>query len=295
MKMFDKHYQGPNDGEGNDLGGNRGDQLDLDLDLDLDTELDVEDLPDDLGFDEETDEEREEREAAEAKAEREKNIRIPKSRFDEEVGAARTRAERAEEEAAELRRQLGERQQTQQPAAPTEAQVRGYISGLQDQYEDMLVDGLKAEAREVRLKLEQAREYLTDMKVQTMTRGAKDETLGTLQYDSTLTQIENTYPQLNPNSKDFSEATATEVAELMAAFQATGMGQSEALVKATRTIIRAVPETRQNKPVTTLRQPQNINTGRTSVAGGMKIESMSQEAFAKIDERTLSKARGDTL
>lgn len=304
MSMFNpKHNaQGPNDGAGNDLPGaddtDRGDQFELDLELDID--LGDEDL-----FGEETEEEKEERLAAEAKAEREKNIRIPKSRFDEEVGAARSRAERAEEEAEELRAQLAERQA---PAAKTDApplaEVANYITQLEDQYEDAVIDGEKEEAKAIREKLNQARDYMTQRRIDEATTTTRDQTLGSIKYETALAQIENAYPSLNPNDPAYDADTTAEVAELAKTFMKAGQSNIQALQRATQLLLRdpvaTVPAKTARRviepPVGLPGQPRSTaQSGRTAAPGGIRIENLSQDAFAKIDERTLSKARGDTL
>lgn len=306
MSMFNpKHnLQGPNDGDGNDLPGaddtDRGDQLELDLELDVD--LDDEDL-----FGEETEEEKEERLAAEAKAEREKNIRIPKHRFDEEVGAARTRAERAEQEAEELRAQLAERAA---PAAKTDAppplaEVANYITQLEDQYEDAVIDGEKEEAKAIREKLNRARDYMTQRRIDEATTTTRDQTLGSIKYETALAQIEAAYPALNPNDPAYDADVTAEVAELAKTFMKAGQSNTQALQRATQLLLRdpvapaapAKPARRVIEPPAGLPgQPRSTaQSGRTAAPGGIRIENLSQDAFAKIDERTLSKARGDTL
>lgn len=305
MLMFNpKHNaQGPNDGAGNDLPGaddtDRGDQLELDLELDVD--LDDEDL-----FGEETDEEREEREAAEAKAAREANIRIPKHRFDAEIDAARTRADKAEEEAEALRAQLAERQA---PAAKTDApplvEVANYITQLEDQYEDAVIDGEKEEAKAIREKLNQARDYMTQRRIDEATTTTRDQTLGSIKYETALAHIEAAYPSLDPNDPAYDADSTAEVAELAKTFMKAGQSNIQALQRATQLLLRdpaapaapAKPARRVIEPPAGLPgQPRSTaQSGRTAAPGGVRIENLSQEAFAKIDERTLSKARGDTL
>lgn len=294
-----QNLQGPNDGAGSDLGGNdRGDDFDLD-DLDLDLEQD--DL-DDLDAELETDEEREEREAAEAKAEREKRIRIPKSRFDEEVGRARERAEQAEREAEELRAQLsGKQGQAQQ--GPSMEDVQDYIAGLEEQYEDLLIDGEKEDAREIRAKLNQAREYLADQKLQYATQSTQDRTLGSIKYEAALAQLESTFPQLNPNSDSYNDSLTNEVADLARTFMQAGQSNIAAIQRATKLILGDTaepPSKARRREIPSLPglpgQPRSTAmSGRTSVGGGLPIAKLTQEQFNKLDERTLSRARGDVL
>lgn len=294
--MLKFNLQGPNDGDGNDLGGadDRGDDFNLD---DLD-DLDLDDLDAEL----ETDEEREEREAAEAKAEREKRIRIPKSRYDEEVGRARERAEQAEREAEELRAQLsGKQGQAQQ--GPSLADVQAYIGELEDQYEELLIDGEKEEAKEVRKRMNQARDYLADQRTAQATNAVQQQTLGTIKYETALAQIESSFPALNPNSDKYDEAVTNEVAELALTFMQAGQTNIQALTRATKLILGDTaepPSKSRRREIPSLPglpgQPRSTAmSGRTSVGGGLPIAKLTQEQFNKLDERTLSRARGDVL
>lgn len=292
----------PNDRE------DRGDDFDIpDLDIDLDLNLgDQDDIDPDFG--EETEEERAERLAAEEKLEREKRIRIPKARYDEEVGKARERAEAAERRAAELEAALQEaaKQPSPPPAnEPTEQQVRAYITELEDKYEELLVDGEREEAREIRKQLNAARDYLNDRRITQATRVVQDQTLGSIKYETTLAQIEAAYPELNPNDDAYDDNLTNEVADLARTFMAAGQSNIQALHRATQLLLGGRQQQEQERatrrrvtiepPAGLPGQPRTPMSGRTAAVGGIKIESLSQDQFAKLDERTLSKARGDFL
>lgn len=251
----------------------------------------------------ETEEEREEREAEEAKAEREKRIRIPKARFDEAVGRERSRADAAERELDRLRNE----QQVRQDNAPTRDQVLAYIDELESKYEDLLIEGERDDARKVRAQIRQANDYLSDMRIKQATSAIEEQTYSVQSYEKTLNQIEALYPQLQYGTDTFDMAAAEEIADLVKTFAASGQSTAQALVRATRYVLgeptrgqagqQRVEEARRRNAGAALRQPSSTaRSGRGSApASGIDINNLSQEAFNKIDEKTLSKLRGDDI
>jgi len=225
------------------------------------------------------------------------------------VGKARERSEAAERRAQELEAQLQGRNTPQTPNQPSEAQVKTYIDQLQDKYEELLIDGEKEEARTIRQQLEQARDFLAEMKITRAAEATREGTLGTLKYETTLARIEADHPVLNPDSQEFDVEVATEVAEMAKAFMATGANSVQALTRAVKYVLptKAAPatETAQNRAVEARRKvaaaagrqpPNTAQSGKNSISpNGIDIRRVSQDAFAKIDDRTLSKLRGDEL
>lgn len=279
-------------------------QIDEELDYgdEVDDSDDILDLDDDLlelGAGEETDEEREDREAEEAKAAREANIRIPKARFDEAVGAERARADQL---AAQLEQERAARQQPQGPNAFQK--LAADIETLQDEYEELLIDGLKDEAKAVRTQLNRMRDKYTDARTHSITEQAKVETQQAAHYHNTLAGIEAAYPTLNPDHAQFNDAAAAEVADLMRAFVANGEASATALQRAAKyvmgTAAPAAPTrataSRQRAAEAQLRQPYDTAiTGRTSAGDAQGLHKVSFEEFKKLDDKTLARARGDLL
>lgn len=281
----------------------------------------ADDDDDDDLFGTETEEERLEREAEEQAAQIARTVRIPKARHDAAVAAERARAEAAEQRANELEQRLQQAAAVPapQPATqegPTEAQVRTYLSQQQDKYEELLADGLTAEAKAIRADIEQAREYLQDMRVQRMAAETRESTLTALKYESTLSAIEAAYPQLNPDDPTYNLGTATRVAEVMAKFIQAGDSQVTALVEATKLVVGSAlaapvasaapaapaPATlrtttaREKAAKVLAAQPLNTDvSGRTAVAAPISVKGMSFKAFSELDDATLSKMRGDEL
>lgn len=259
---------------------------------------------------EETDEERIAREEEELRIERERRIRIPKARFDEAVGRERERAEQAERRAAELEAAMQQRQT--QVAAGQVQQARTQLAALQDKYEELLVDGMREEAREVRMQIDAAREQMQEARVAQMAEEARARTLTTIKYETTLSAIEAQYPELNPDVDAFNETAANEVARLMQAFMSTGSDNVAALKDAVRYVMgapaagTAVARQPQDARAVAARQkaakaaaqqplPTDLSGRASAAAQPVPLKKMSFEAFSKVDEAALSKLRGDEL
>lgn len=259
---------------------------------------------DDMDGGEETDEEREEREAEEAARERDKRVRIPKERFDEAVNKERARADALQAKIDAL-----ERPQTRQDNAPSMADIQAHLDTLQDQYEELLIDGLRDDARDVRKQMTQIQNYVQDQKLQQAAVHAREGTLGTIKYETALAQLESQYPEINPDGDGFDADVATEVAELAQAFIAAGHSNVQALQRATRYVLGGKTTAATDVPAarTTAararnasaaqRQPANTAlTGRTAAdRTGIDVTRLNQKAFSKLDEQMKSKLRGDEL
>lgn len=265
---------------------------------------------------EETPEEKAEREAAEAKAEANRRIRIPKARFDEAQQKARAREEALQQKILELERAQGVQHQSVEVS-----KAQKQLDELQDKYEDLVMDGKKDEAKAVRRQVEQLRDQLTDYKTTVKSEAARKAAIDDLRFDSLLAKAESTYPVLNPENDQFDRAKTEEVADLMEAFQAKGFTRAAALEKAIKYVMgpaqSALPlgdettaalrakraedarkkaaEADKKQPASTSKVGLNSDAAGSRDTPGIDIMRMSQDKFAKIDEDTLSKLRGDTL
>ena len=290
----------------------KGDKLDPDEDDKPKDEGDKAD-PDKEG--EETAEEKAERERLEAEEERKKRVRIPKARFDEALGKAKQREQALLEEIEKLKG-------GQQAAATTKAvsEMRGKIDELQDKYEDLILDGKKEEARKVRRQVDALRDELNEYQTSTKSEAARRAAIDEMSYNAQLAGYEAKYPALNPEHEDFDEDKTDEVATLLNAFVKAGQKRADALAKAIKYVMGNPPakgddkddaakkaadaraaEARRKAAEANKQQPPNgKNVGLDSdKAGGGKgdvdVMRLSQDKFAKLDEETLSKLRGDEI
>ncbi len=330
-QLISRGYWAPAGDGGSDTGGGGGDNVDrgddfksplddagkggdkMGDDKDDADKSGGKDDPKDEG--EETAEEKAERERLEAEEERKKRVRIPKARFDEAIGKAKAREQALLEEIEKLKG-------GQQAAATTKAvsEMRGKIDELQDKYEDLILDGKKEEARKVRRQVDALRDELSEYQTSTKSEAARRAAIDEMSYNAQLAGYEAKYPALNPEHEDFDEDKTDEVASLLNAFVKAGQKRADALAKAIKYVMGNPPakgddkddaakkaaearaaEARRKAADADKRQPPNgKNVGLDSdKAGGGKgdvdIMRLSQDKFAKLDEETLSKLRGDEI
>lgn len=269
----------------------------------------------------ETEEEREarlaEEKAAAEKADREKNIRIPKWRFDQATAKAKQREEQLKARISELEAATGAKKGDDQYT-----ELQKSVKELRDKYEDLLLEGKKDEARKVRNEMEAAQDRLTDYRAATTSDAARREAIDTLRYDQALANLEQQYPELNPDNDDsFDEDKVNEVSQLMAALiKSQGLTRHAALNRAARYVLGAPKaagkqsdadaseakkqrevEARRKAADAAKRQPaDSAKTGKDSDKDGAKggtidVMKLTKTAFDKLTEEQKAKLRGDDL
>ena len=259
---------------------------------------------------EETEEEKAERLRLEAEEEKKKRIRIPKSRFDEALGKAKQREAALLEEIEKLK---GGHQAS--ATAKAVRDMRDKIDELQDKYEDLILDGKKDEARKVRRQVDALREDLTEYQTNTKSEAARRAAIDEMSYNAQLAGYEAKYPALNPEHEDFDEDKTDEVASLLNAFVKAGQKRADALAKAVKYVLGAPPAASKGEPTdpravearkkaaeASKRQPpdgKNVGLDSDKAGGGkggdVDVLRLSQDKFAKLDEETKAKLRGDTI
>lgn len=320
--MADENDNIPAGGAGDDKNTpvDRGDEVKSPLDTagmggeGVDAGKDGEAKGDKLDEGDETPEEKAERERLEAEEAKKRNIRIPKSRFDEAQAKARQREQALLEEIEKLKG--GQQASATQRAV---SDMRSKIEELQDKYEDLILDGKKDEARKVRKQVDAMREELVEYQTSVKSDAARKAAVDELSYNAQLAGFEAKYPALNPEHEDFDEDQTNEVAALLNAFVKSGTSRPAALAKAVKYVLGAPPEQKTSDAAKTLaearakaarakaaeadkKQPPNnakvgLDSDRAGSGGehGIDVMRLSQEKFAKLDEETLSKLRGDEL
>ena len=294
---------------GDEVGGSPLDDAGKDAGKDLD-----EDIGDKLDEGDETPEEKAEREKQEAEEAKKRNIRIPKSRFDEAQAKARAREQALLEEIEKLK---GGQQASATQRAVSE--MRANIEELQDKYEDLILDGRKDEARKVRKQVDAMREELVEYQTSVKSDAARKAAVDELSYNAQLAGFEAKYPALNPEHEDFDEDQTNEVATLLNAFVKSGTKRSEALAKAVKYVLGAPPEQKVSDAAKALaeerakkarekaaeadkKQPPSsakvgLDSDKAGKGGeqGIDVMRLSQDKFSKLDEETKAKLRGDEL
>ena len=267
---------------------------------------------------EETEEEKAERLRLEAEEEKKKRIRIPKARFDEALGKAKQREQALLDEIEKLKGG-----QHASATAKAVRDMRDEIDKLQDKYEDLILDGRKDEARKVRRQVEMLRDELSEYQTNTKSEAARKAAIDEMSYNAQLAGYEAKYPALNPEHEDFDEDKTDEVATLLNAFVKSGQKRADALAKAVKYVLGAPPaagkggddgdkakeladqraaEARKKAAEANKKQPpdgKNVGLDSDKAGGGkggdVDVLRLSQDKFAKLDEETKAKLRGDTI
>lgn len=149
----------------------------------------------------------------ERQADLDTEVRIPKSRFDEQVAKERERAEAAERRAAEAEARLNAQQPKEEKPDPVSTKVddlEARIEALQDKRDGFLVDGNTEKAAEVRREIRALEKELREVErgalrqeaEQIATRRMEAQTAEQL-IDTVVSKLESEFPVLNKASDDF--------------------------------------------------------------------------------------------
>lgn len=265
----------------------------------------------------ETPEEKAEREKEEARQAAAANARIPKKRVDEMVGKANAKAEAALAELAQVKAQLAA---ATKPTVDELTVLKKEIDDLQDQYENHIIDGRKADAHAVRVQLEAKRDALIEQRIAQRTNATHEQTIAQLTYDAELAKMEAKYPQMSPDSPDYDPELEKEMGALMQVYIKGGTSPIDALHQAAKYVMPKPAPAPAPKPAATVtaeqraaaarakaaeaarRQPPDTSSigkdsDKAGAAGSNKIDvmRMSQKDFMALDETVLRQNRGDEL
>lgn len=262
--------------------------------------------------------------AGEGEDDKRKDTRLPLSRHKEILDAERARREAVERELAKYRE--GER------IAATNEEITAVEEKLvkaDADYAKLIADGemekAAAKMREIRAMEREVNEKKADMRI----AAAEARAVEQVRYDALVDRMEEAYPQLNPQDDNFSKEKTAEVLEMKAAFQATGHTPSQALQRAIKYVMgattkaqktatevtprvdadeaakakadaRAAEQRKKNLDAAEKQPPDTKKVGQDSDKMGGNISAkdvlkMSQDDFAKLDDKTLAKMRGDEI
>lgn len=250
--------------------------------------------------------------------------RIPLDRHEAILNKERERREAVERELAQTR-------QGQQVAATNEqiAKAEDDLSKLEGTYTKLLADGEVEKAAKMMADIRKLERSINESRNNFAIQAAEARAYERVRYDTTVERLEAAYPALNPDHKDFDEALTTEVVELRDAYVATGKyGRAEAIQKAAKTLMGA-STTRQETAVeadvkvdkgdlakataeerkkaarekaadASQRQPPNtksigLDSDKMGTLDAKQVMKMSQDEFAKLDDKALAKLRGDEI
>lgn len=266
-----------------------------------------------------TDEEKAAEKVAEEEEKKRKDTRIPLSRHEAVLKKEREAREVVEAELAKFKGGQ-EVAKVNEKIAETETK----LAELDEKYTKLVTDGSLKEAAAVMKEIRALDRAISDQKADAKAAIAETRAYERVRYDTVCDRLEAAYPVLNPDHADYDKAQVAEVMELKEAYEAKGLAGSAALQKAVGIIMR--PATKQQEKAVegdpklkaeelekarkaealkrnvdaSIKQPANkekVGVDSDKLGGGLNtnVMKLSQTEFAKLDEATLSKLRGDTL
>jgi hypothetical protein len=177
---------------------------------------------------------REAEEAAAAAAAKDKGI--PKARFDEAVKKERDRATKAEERARGLEAKLKSKDTGLDPAV-----VEKEIAELEEKLDQAIADGDAAAKKSIRAEIRAKTTALADANAEARASYATAVAVERVRYDAQVALLETQYPAMNPDDDSYDEELVAELTELKGAYEATGMGSTDALKKAAKYVFKTAP------------------------------------------------------
>ena len=251
---FPKRFFAPTDGEGSDLGGDRGDDFES-TDEDPAVMKAAADKAEAEKAAKQAKDEGEEKEAkakaeAEAKAkkpdakddededkkvDKRKDDRIPASRHKEILEKERARAD-------ELEKKLARYEGGQKVADINEdiKKVEDQVSKLDEEYSSLITDGKHKEAAEKMAQIRRLEREIAEERTNLKAAAATAQAVEKIRYDTTVDRLEAAYPILNPDHEDHDADKAQDVVDLAASYRLRrGMTPAEAIQKAAKTLLGA--------------------------------------------------------
>lgn len=256
--------------------------------------------------------------AAEDKAGK-KDSRIPLARHKAMMDKGR-----AERDA--LAAQLAAYQKGTQIAQTNEAidATETKLVAMEGEYNKLLADGEIEKASAKMTEIRRLERTVGEQKSAMAAQASEARAVERVRYDTVVERLEAAYPALNQDSDDFDQEKTTEVLSLKRAFEKDDMTPSAALQKAVKYVFGAeggkqekateVTPNVAKEDVAKLRKQEAIKrnidaanktpanlakAGTNNEDGGEltadKAMKMNQEEFAKLDEKTLARLRGDDL
>ena len=250
-----------------------------------------------------------------------KNKRIPLARHKQIL--ERERATRAELEA-----QLKNFQQGEKVAKTNEdiTAAEETILVKEAEYNKLLGEGKLAEATKLMSEIRRMERGIVSAQARLETEASEARLIERTRYTTALARIEGQFPALNEDHDDYDAEKAAEVLDLKDAYQTRGLTPTDALQKAVRILLGA-ETTKQKDAVSTTprvtkedvaqaraREARNkaadaaaktpgnlkdVGADSDKLGGGAidakAVMGMSQETFAKLNEETLARMRGDIV
>lgn len=256
------------------------------------------------------DEDKKKEDALPAKEEKKEDAavepQIPKRRLD----AALARIKQLETHIAQPKPQA--QTQTQpQPQAPTFQDYENRINVIEEAIADALKEGDKAKAVGLRAQQREIERYLFRVAMQEEAQKARQQAEESVETRLVVAHLEQTYPEFNQKSDQYSEELTNKVIKLHRAFLSTGEYTSPtAMAQAAAMVLSTLPKKEEDrkgkavrKAVDTLeRQPPSLTklgsagdsageTGELDFSG--MTEKEIEAMILSMPEKSLKRLRGD--
>lgn len=205
--------------------------------------------------------------------------------------------------------------------------IEGDITTKETEYNEALVAGEVEKASKIMREIRAMERNMGDMKADMKAAIAESNAIERVRYDTVVERLEEAYPALNPDHDEYDKAQVGEVMELQRAYRVTGLTAAAALQKAVKLLMKPATAKQEDAATVTPRvdaaavaaakrteeatkkaldankrtPPDAAKVGLDSdkLGGGVltadAVMKMDQGKFAKIDEETLSRLRGDTI
>jgi hypothetical protein len=242
-------------------------------------------------------------------------IMVPKGRLDEVYKKSREREQ-------ELQRRLdaAEERKHKETTSENVDTLEQELDDLDSKYAELLLEGELEQASTVRKEWRQKQNDLFDIRLEQRSSLASRQAVESMRFDRQLAEHEINHPSINPDSENFDQEVANEVAELMGAFEAKGWNPVAALNKAVKYVIPDEGEetsakgvdpdiVRTRRKVTARKKVADVakksppditdkgrDTDKVGTGDGLPdVTKMTPEQFAELSEAQIRKLRGDTL
>jgi colicin import membrane protein len=178
-----------------------------------------------------------EKDKAQAAEVAKKHQLVPQARMKEAVEKERAAREAAEARLKAAEDKLRASEKTLDPEA-----VEAEIGELEAQVDQAVADGDKAKAADLRKQIRGKMQALATAEATQRAAHATAMAVEQVRYDAAVATLEAAHPVMNPDSDQYDEAVVAEITELKGAYEATGMGSTDALRKAAKYVFKVAPE-----------------------------------------------------
>jgi hypothetical protein len=255
---------------------------------------------------------------------RKKDSRIPLARHKEMLDKARGEREALAAENARLKAAAAG-----QAVAADLDKIETRLIAMETEYSKLLADGEIDKATAKMAEIRRLERSIGEQKATLQAEQAEARAVERVRYDTVVERVEQAYPAMNPDHEEFDADAVAEVLDVKGAFEAKGATPSAALQRAVkyvlgaasareRTAVEVTPRVDKDAAVSAAAEQRkgealkrNIAAAKATPAalgkvgvnsdekgGSLTSETamkMSQDEFAKLDEKTLARLRGDEL